>query len=413
MNVISVIVSLHVVTASGHCYQGSYFLQAVTMAQDWRLKRSPVPMQVVHGTETHRGRVSLRALGSSETERARGSRGCEKAGLSWWHGLTLWAAKAHHLHHVQGAAATVSACTKATKWDEAIEILKNVRNLNLEPNLVTYNALAKAQQWQEVVNLFSIMQSRHIKADEVSCTSLIHRLGCSSLWLKAALFFRESRARGVICDVVSCNSAMSACDAAFAWSCCLDVFEDLKCSNIQTNVLAFNTILSACGRMDLWESTLASLQHLALSAGLGLEPTLVTRSVVMSACTFVGQWAVALHQMSCLTFGHFEDFGLRNVGNMAICSVGISACALGSLWEKALSLCSAASYLKGKVKVRSFNDAIAACGELRLDSEKSFQHILASVSHCAIGRLVASPPTQTHLIPRWEKLAVARGAVVT
>ena len=68
---------------------------------------------------------------------------------------------------------------------------------------------------------------------------------------------------------------------------------------------------------------------------------------------------------------------------------------------------------EGEVKVRSFNDAIAACGELRLDSEKSFQHILASVSHCAIGRLVASPPTQTHLIPRWEKLAVARGAVVT
>ena len=163
------------------------------MAQDWRLKRSPVPMQVVHGTETHR-RVSLRALGSSETEArgARGLRGCEKAekagSLSWWHGLTLWAAKAHHLHHVQGAA-TVSACTKATRWDKAIEILKNVRNLNLEPNLVTYNALAKAQQWQEVVNLFSIMQSRHIQADEVSCTSLIHRLGCSSLWLKAALFF--------------------------------------------------------------------------------------------------------------------------------------------------------------------------------------------------------------------------------
>eukprot|EP00435_Cladocopium_sp_Y103_P004290 s4058_g1.t1 len=315
------------------------------------------PMQVVVGTE-NRVRVWPRACG------------CEKAGakagsFAWWHGLTLWAAKAHHVI-VQDAAAAVSACTKATKWDKAVDFLKIVRNLNLEPNLVTYNALANAQQWQEVVNLFDIMQLRHIKADEVTCTSLVHRLGSYSLWLKAAFFFRESRARGVVCDVVSCNSAMSACDAAFAWSRCLEVFEDLKCSKIQSNVLAFNTVLSACGRMDLWESTLASFQHVVLSAGLGLEPTLVTRSVVMSACTFVGQWAVALHQMSFLSFRHFEGVDVRNagknVGNMAICSVGISACALGSLWEKALSLCSAASYLKGNVKVRSFNDAIAACG---------------------------------------------------
>ena len=115
----------------------------------------------------------------------------------------------------------------------------------------------------------------------------------------------------------------------------------------------------------------------------------------MSACTVVGQWAVALHQMSCLTFRRFEDFGIRNLDNIAICSVGISACALGSLWAKALSLCSAASYLNGKVKVRSFNDAIAACGELRLNSEKSFQHISVFVSHCAIGRtssIFANPP---------------------
>ena len=275
---------------------------------------------------------------------------CEKAG--WLHSLAVLAGKANYTPDV--ATAAIDACSKAKKWDRATEMLKDMRNMKLEPNLVAYNALATAQ-WQYVINLFSMMHVRSIEADRRSCTSLIHRVGCSALWLKASLFFHESRRKGIICDVVSCNSAMSACDSAFEWSGCLEVFEELKRFNVQRNIMALNTVLSAYGRMDLWECTLASLE-LVKTIARGLQPTLVTRSIVMSACTFVGQWAFALHQMSFLSRRESVK-----MGNMAISSLGISACALGSLWEQALSLC-IARCLEGKVKVSSFNNVIAVCG---------------------------------------------------
>lgn len=280
--------------------------------------------------------------------------------------IILAEAKAHQAHHtINDSASAINACSKATKWDRAIEVLKDVCILNLKPNLVIYNALATAQPWQQVVNLMCIMHTRSIQADQISFGSAIHSVGSSSsssVWLKAALLFDESRMRSVICDVVSCNSAMSTFDAAFEWSRCLRTLEDFQCWNVERNVMVSNTVLSACGRVDLWQESVSCLNSLFDNGGL--QPTVVTRGIVMSACTFLHQWAFALHQMSFLRFKKLGS-GYRThhaQGNIAICSIGISACAFGSLWKEAVSLCLVARCLEGKVKARSFNDAIAACG---------------------------------------------------
>ena len=297
---------------------------------------------------------------------------CEKAAMvtvakGWGNDLSLLAdARAHRVQDIVGSTSVINACSKATTWFTAVGVLKDSYNAQLEPNLVTYNALAngKGQDWQRVVHLLLIMSVRFIEADGISCSSLIHCVGSSSLWLEAAILFDESRKRSIICDIVCCNSAMSACDSARKWSHCVEAFEDLNRSYIQTNIMVFNTVLSAYAGMDLWKCTVATLNSLRVRtvAGRDFDPTLVTRSIAMSACTFVGQWAFALHQMSLLKQRPLEIRNAsRKAGNAAVCGLGISACALGSLWTEAVSLCFNASS-HGKVNVRSFNDAIAACG---------------------------------------------------
>ena len=297
---------------------------------------------------------------------------CEKAAMvivakGWGNDLALLAdARAHRVQDIVGSTSLINACSKATTWFTAVGVLKDSYNTQLEPNLVTYNALAngKDQDWQRVVHLLLIMSVRFIEADGISCSSLIHCVGSSSLWLEAAILFDESRKTSIICDIVCFNAAMSACDSARKWSHCLEAFEDLNRSYIQTNIMVFNTVLSAYAGMDLWKCTVTTLNCLRVRtvAGRDFEPTLVTRSIAMSACTFVGQWAFALHQMSLLKQRPLETRNAsRKAGNAAICGLGISACALGSLWTEAVSLCFNASS-HGKVNVRSFNDAIAACG---------------------------------------------------
>eukprot|EP00438_Fugacium_kawagutii_P001689 Skav202603 [mRNA] locus=scaffold2348:130045:131379:+ [translate_table: standard] len=281
--------------------------------------------------------------------------------------IILTEAKAHQAHHtINDSASAINTCSKATKWDRAIEVLKDVRNLNLKPNVVIYNALATAQPWHQVVNLMCIMYTRSVQADQITFGSAIHSVSSSissSVWLKAALLFDESRMRSIICDVVSCNSAMSTFDAAFEWSRCLKAFEDLRCWNVERNVMVSNTVLSACSRVDLWQESISCLNSLFDNGSPGLQPTVVTRGIVMSACAFLRQWAFALHQMSFLSLlGSGYGSARHAKGNIAICSIGISACAFGSLWKEAVSLCLVARCLEGEVKVRSFNDAIAACG---------------------------------------------------
>ena len=55
---------------------------------------------------------------------------------------------------------------------------------------------------------------------------------------------------------------------------------------------------------------------------------------------------------------------------------------------------------EGEVKVRSFNDAIAACGELRLDSEKSFQHsVCKPLCHWQTCSISANPdPSDSYTV---------------
>ena len=288
---------------------------------------------------------------------------CEKTG--WSNALAIWESSrgdSQNNHNAALSTSVISTCSKAAKWLRGLRLLKQAEVHRLRRNLLTFNALlnvkGKGKEWQQVVSWLRLAQAGSVQPDRITYSSEINAVGSDSQWLQAVFFVQELCEKSISGDVISCNSAMSACNSAVQWAASISIFQDLILQRVSgekrqypSNIFVMNSALSALGLVDLWEDTFLMLKHMESAQGLSLQPSLVTRSIAMSACTFVGRWDVSLHQMSLLS-----------QHNEVTCSTGISACALGSLWAEALSLCGMAIYNSWPVRVRSLNDAIAACG---------------------------------------------------
>ena len=71
----------------------------------------------------------------------------------------------------------ISACEKGSQWQEALRLLEEMKENNIAPNTVTYNAVIsacqKASQWQEVLRLFEEMKENNITPDTITFSAAI------------------------------------------------------------------------------------------------------------------------------------------------------------------------------------------------------------------------------------------------
>ncbi|CAK9019097.1 Pentatricopeptide repeat-containing protein At2g31400 [Durusdinium trenchii] len=185
------------------------------------------------------------------------------------------------------------------------------------------------------------------------------------------------------------TSVINACSKAAEWCRGVQLLHQADGSRVELNLVKFNALLNVKGRewqqVDMWQETMLMLQE--MERGMGLRPSLVTRSVAMSACTFVGPWDISLYQMS-LVVG----------GNEVTCSTAISACALGSLWANALSLLGVAITNSWPIRLRSVNDAIAYCGR-----QKQWQWVLYVLGQLERLRVQGDVITYTSAISACER----------
>ncbi|CAK9115920.1 unnamed protein product [Durusdinium trenchii] len=289
------------------------------------------------------------------------------------------------------STSVINACSKAAEWCRGVQLLHQADGSRVELNLVKFNALlnVKGREWQQVVSWLRLAESFSVEGDRITFGSEISAVGSNSQWLHAIFFVHESQSRSISVDIISLNSAMSACNSAFQWAASLAVLADLTlnrvCSVQGINTFVMNSALSAFGQVDMWQETMLMLQE--MERGMGLRPSLVTRSVAMSACTFVGPWDISLYQMS-LVVG----------GNEVTCSTAISACALGSLWANALSLLGVAITNSWPIRLRSVNDAIAYCGR-----QKQWQWVLYVLGQLERLRVQGDVITYTSAISACER----------
>ena len=84
--------------------------------------------------------------------------------------------------------AAISACEKAKQCDKAMELLEEMRQKGMEPDVITYSeaisACEKAKQAERASELFEEMKQKGLEADVVTDSAAMSACGAFELWQK-------------------------------------------------------------------------------------------------------------------------------------------------------------------------------------------------------------------------------------
>ncbi|CAJ1392611.1 unnamed protein product [Effrenium voratum] len=272
--------------------------------------------------------------------------------------------------------ATISACEKATAWQEALWLLWELPRSRLRANLISFNsalsaAAAKGASAVEAVLL--CMERQRLQKDVITFNAAIH--SCESRWQRAFIYLQKLLQQDLLPTVVTCTSTVNVCEKADLWRQAL-LIKNLSSSwTLRPNVMTFNTALSALS--NSWIRAHLLFAHLATRQ---MTPTTITCNALLSSCERAGLWHRALRRLpdlisfnssisSCSRYGAwavglalFAALQLRYLEpNIVTCGSIAAACSACIMWQHALLFIAAADEKRVQLNVVSYNSAMSAC----------------------------------------------------
>ncbi|CAK0795996.1 unnamed protein product [Prorocentrum cordatum] len=238
---------------------------------------------------------------------------------------------------------------------------------SLEPDVIVYNAAIsaceKGEQWQRALGLLSEMREADLQPNVISATTL-----------RSARARRASSGSGLWCFSARCGericsptlpiysagvsacekgdycAGISACEKGEQWQRGLALLSEMWEAKLKPNVNSYNAGISACEKGVQWLRALALLSDMREAQ---LEPDVISYCAGISACEKGEQWQRALVLLS--------EMGEVELEPTIIYNVGISACEKGLQWQRAWALLSEMWKTKLVPDVISYSAGISAC----------------------------------------------------
>ncbi|CAK0888455.1 unnamed protein product, partial [Prorocentrum cordatum] len=289
--------------------------------------------------------------------------------------------------------AAVSACEKASRWDTALSLLREMhilgalRDRSLDPDAATYNAAVGAcvdgQQPLRAVDLFEEMQQHGLRPDAISFASaveacrqtrewaaalrLLERLcheGVAEttrrlsepgrrLWDVALALFWRLRASGAHADVTACNAALSACQRGRRPAEALALLREQLLAG-EEGCRSFNAAIASCSQGSAWRQALRLFREMRRRE---VAPDLVTFNSTIHAA---GRAAERGEAGASELVAALRGSGLQP--DRVTFNVAIGACEREDRWTDALALLTEMEQLELRPNVVTCNSAVGACG---------------------------------------------------
>jgi len=149
----------------------------------------------------------------------------------------------------------ISACGKAGKWEKALELLRAIPAVGLQPDTYSYgaalSACENAAQWQTAESLLDEMTVReNLEPNEFCLAAVLSAYEKGGEWERALALFREIKSG--------------------------DRFKAAP------NIVHYNAAITAAARGGQWAEALAVFHH-AQVAGSGVSPDLITYTATIEA----------------------------------------------------------------------------------------------------------------------------------
>ena len=105
--------------------------------------------------------------------------------------------------------ASISACEKASQWQRALLLLRDLPNL--QPDIVSYSAsisaCQKAGRWQAAIGLLTCLQSEKLEVQAITLNSVVSSCQKPALWRHAVHFLEMS----IEPNIITYSAAMASC----------------------------------------------------------------------------------------------------------------------------------------------------------------------------------------------------------
>eukprot|EP01134_Creolimax_fragrantissima_P005339 CFRG5339T1 len=154
---------------------------------------------------------------------------------------------------------TIAAFVRAGDRSTAMSVWREMRELKVKPNVVTYNCVL----------------SVHQKAGE---------------WKEALELLHEMTTSGVQPTMVTYGTVMSACEKAGRVDATLDILETVRKSGLWLNEVVLGTAAFACAKGGKWKPALDLVREMEMT-GLKVSPSVY--SALLTVCVKTGEWRQA------------------------------------------------------------------------------------------------------------------------
>jgi hypothetical protein len=230
--------------------------------------------------------------------------------------------------------ATISTCVQGKQLGQALQLVIEMRLAGLAFDQITHHARSRAHrignQWRHIFGVLIDMWSERILPGAVACGVAVGAYVGSQQWESVLCLMEHKRvdrfAKDFPLDLVTYSTTVGACEKGCLWMPALGYLEEMQQEGLRPNVICYNAAASACSTSNWWEQALCMLQGLPR---LQLEPSVTTYGTTADAYARRGDWVSGLNVLSSLS---------PSTSNAIILSAVISACEQSLQWGWALHL---------------------------------------------------------------------------
>ena len=152
------------------------------------------------------------------------------------------------------------------------------------------------------------MQAKGVRPNVVTYNAAMRACGTAALWPVALSLFEDLRDDGIVPTVITYNAALAACERGAQWQEALLLLDEMQQSTTRAprpDRISFHTAIGACRRAGTHASARAGLALLRRMRAVGILPSVIALTGVMSACVSAGRWRAAL-----AVFEHMRGVGV-------------------------------------------------------------------------------------------------------
>ena len=251
--------------------------------------------------------------------------------------------------------AAMSACQEVQEWERSLSLLNTLESRRLSPDLFTYATAigSLSSRWPLAVELLEQLLDSGLRPNLVVCNALLATCAAeqADLALKIWRELRDWEPRGpsdAQNQVIACSSVLCA---EVGWEMAFTLLEDARSLGLQLDVVCYG---ASCERQEKWQQASQLLNQVRDS--LQTTSVLVNSAISLGASSRRSDWQGA--------FGLLPDARQEALEpDLVSFNATISVSGKAMRWQQALRLLEQGSELRIRHDVTTYGLAVTACDQ--------------------------------------------------